>query len=300
MVNIRAKSHELALKADRKILTMAEESYIRMDLSAHEKTVGDVITLKRPFSKLLPLPKIKRFAITALAIYGILFALTNASAYSKIALTSIQNVFDSKEIIAIKQTNLTNDPWQASKEFQSVKEDPLLVFSASGDEQNNDIPALALVPVTYDNRIKIPTLKIDAPIVEPALGLIAIEANDWTSLEDQIKDALLQGIVHYPGTANPGQKGNAFFTGHSSNVFWEISEFNTVFALLPKIKVGEDIFVTYNQNEYHYRVVDKKEVYPSDVSSLEQGDDYKLTLVTCTPVGTAFRRLIVTAQLIKD
>jgi len=141
---------------------------------------------------------------------------------------------------------------------------------------------------------------VNAPIIEPKLGLEALKASDFTSLENEIHDALSQGVVHYPGTAEPGQKGNAFLTGHSSNVFWEFSPYNTVFALLPKIKVGDDIFVTHNSTEYHYRVIDTKEVQPTDVSALQQGDDYKLTLVTCTPVGTAYRRLVVTAELVKE
>ncbi|MFA5792373.1 MAG: sortase [Candidatus Gracilibacteria bacterium] len=300
MNKIHAKYRVLALKADRKILTANEESYIRLDLLAHEKAIADILLIRKPFFSFLPFAGIKHFAITALILYGILFALTNASAYSKIALSSIKDAFNKPEIASISNQNQINDPWQESKISSSVKTAPLAVFETNLTDQKDYVPALSLVPTSYDNRIKIPGLKIDAPIVEPLLGINAIESNDWVGLEEQIRETLLQGVVHYPGTANPGQKGNAFFTGHSSNVFWELSEFNTVFALLPKIKIGDDIVLTYNQNEYHYRVIGKKEVYPTDVSSLEQGDDYKLTLVTCTPVGTAFRRLIVTAELIKD
>ena len=107
-------------------------------------------------------------------------------------------------------------------------------------------------------------------------------------------------MVHYPGTALPGDKGNVFITGHSSNVFWEKSDYNTVFALLPKIEEGDDIFVSYDQVDYHYRVISKKEVTPKEVGILEQGDDKIMTLMTCTPVGTVLRRLVVTAELIED
>ena len=46
-----------------------------------------------------------------------------------------------------------------------------------------------------------------------------------------------------------------------------------------------------------YKVVEKKEVKPTDVSVLDQPTHERLaTLMTCTPIGTTLRRLIVIAQ----
>ncbi len=159
---------------------------------------------------------------------------------------------------------------------------------------------LDLRPVSYENRIVIPSIEVNAPVMEPSLGLDALKSEDWNALEDQIRSSLLQGVVHYPGTADPGQIGNAFFTGHSSNVFWEQSPYNTVFALLPKLKEGEDIYITFDQVEYHYKVTSKTEVSPKEVSILKQGDTKELTLMTCTPLGTTLRRLVVKAELVED
>ena len=85
-----------------------------------------------------------------------------------------------------------------------------------------------------DDRISIPSLNIDVPLVKPQLGLDSLKSQDWNALEEQIRSSLQKGVVYYPGTAEPGTRGNFFVTGHSSNFFWEFSKYNTVFALLPK------------------------------------------------------------------
>lgn len=286
---------QLALQVDRRILHSDEADYLRMDIPAHEHLMCAALALT-PTSAARSWDSFKRFGITALVIYVGLFSITNAAAYSKIAISSL-------EAIPLQTaTNLTMDPWTGERSFV-VPEKPLTLANQStsiNTGSTDNLAALLPTPASTNDRIVIPSLKVNAPVVEPTLGLESLKAKDFTSLEEQIHETLLQGVVHYPGTAEPGQKGNAFLTGHSSNVFWELSPYNTVFALLPKIKVGDDLYVTHDLTQYHYRVTDKKEVQPTDVSALQQGDDYKLTLVTCTPVGTAFRRLVVTAELIKD
>ena len=42
----------------------------------------------------------------------------------------------------------------------------------------------------------------------------------------------------------------------------------------------------------------KLKLNPDDVSILKQGNDFKMTLMTCTPVGTSLKRLVVSADLI--
>lgn len=292
----KAFTQQLALQADRKILETEEADYLRLDLSAHEKASWAVMDIK----KATALSGIKRFALTALAIYLGLFTITNAQAYAKIALASINESVQEYEakIPPVPAVSLSADPWTGERIAQHVEvEKPLEMLSYAPDPISG-LNAKLSVPTSYENRITIPSLKINAPVVEPTLGLEALEAKDWSALEEQISETLLEGVVHYPGTAEPGQTGNAFLTGHSSNVFWQKSIFNTVFALLPKIQVGDDIFVTYDQIEYHYRVIEKKEVSPSEVSILKQTEGKFLSLVTCTPVGTTLKRLVVTAELV--
>ena len=282
MARFSTLASRLAFQVDKKILELEEENYMRLDISAHEHTGAAVFALPVPsFFK-----QARQFAGAALFIYFALFAITNAAAYTKILMASVQTWNEtSNEMETATQTTIPN-------------ETPLETLS--GTTENGGLLALNLTPTVYENRLTIPSLNVNVPIIEPDLGIEALKAKDWNTLEDQIRDTLLQGVVHYPGTAKPGKVGNAFLTGHSSNYIWEISEYNTDFALLPKIEIGADIRVTYNQKEFLYRVIDKKEVKPDDVSILTQGDQKILTLMTCTPVGTTLKRLVVTAELIED
>ena len=297
MNSFQSLTQQLALQADRKILQTEEAAYLRLDLSAHEKAAWSVFALPSAFA----FTQIKRFAFTALAFYLILFSITNAQAYTKIAVSSIQTSVQNYESTrpSIAATKLDLDPWTGERHAENLlNSESTALASLASTEPEDFMPALS-TPGSYENRIQIPSLSINAPIIEPSLGLEAVQNGDWESLEGQIHDALTSGVVHFPGTAEPGEKGNAFLTGHSSNVFWEQSAYNTVFALLPKISVGDEILITYNQTDYRYLVTEKKEVSPKDVSVLKQGDSKNLTLVTCTPVGTALRRLIVTASLVE-
>ncbi len=266
---------QLAFQADRKILDLPEEDHYRLDLPAKGKLKVKVLQWQGPTLT----ENLMRFVVAASLIFLFLFSITNARSYGKIFAASMQQIFISSDAMG-----------------QSILEST--EGTVTPTEENGFLP-LDLTPTSFENRISIPVIEVNAPIVEPELGVEALIGSDWNQLEDQIHKALEQGVVHYPGTALPGQEGNAFFTGHSSNVFWEPSPYNSVFALLPRLQIGDDVYITYNQTEYHYRVVSKEEVSPKNVEVLAQGTDKVLTLMTCTPVGTVLRRLVVRAELIE-
>ncbi|HJV33149.1 MAG TPA: sortase [Patescibacteria group bacterium] len=147
-------------------------------------------------------------------------------------------------------------------------------------------PYLLAVAGTPD-RIRIPSLGIDAPLVEAA-----------TRTQAAYKAALQKGVTHFPGTAPAGGVGNAYFFGHSSDLPWAKGDYKTVFALLPTIEVGAKIYVTdHDGNAYAYAAEATRVVVPSDLSVLADPGNGKrtLTLQTSYPVGTALRRFIVTA-----
>ncbi len=270
----------LAYLADRKFLALEEESYYRLDCGAHEKIRIPWFQVKPKESTLKS--AVNFFALTAL-IFLILFGLTNAPAYSKILLSYLP---------AANKV--------ATEHLNTMADNTLKPIERAEIQPENGIMPLNIWVASYEDRIQIPSLNVDAPLVMPKLGLDALKARDWPTLEDQIRSSLSEGVVYYPGTAEPGTKGNFFVTGHSSNYFWEISPYNTVFALLPKIAADADIYVTYKQNHYHYKVASKREVGPDDVSILKQGTAKEMTLMTCTPVGTTLRRLVVAAYLVED
>jgi len=146
-----------------------------------------------------------------------------------------------------------------------------------------------------ENRIIVPRLGLNIPLVTPSYSSLLKE--DWEGVETDIQEALKHGVVHYPGTARPGQAGNFFVTGHSSYYPWSDGNFKTVFSRLHELNVGDEYWVYYGGDKHRYIVQGKKEVKPSNVDVLDQPTNRRLsTLMTCTPVGTTLRRLIITAQ----
>lgn len=302
MNSIQKQIQNLAFMADRRILHLEDEEHVRLDLLAHESTSH----FSQPQAVSIALPRVpdltwfKDYAFMATMLFSVMILISNIPANYKIGMANItdaQAVLVS-ELDVLEGALLTEDAWTGEKvgvmapviETLEAKEDSVLV-------PNDGILNALVAPSSHEDRISIPSLGLNAPLVMPELGRSALDSEDWNELEDQIRTSLLDGVVHYPGTAEPGKKGNFFVTGHSSNVFWEHSTYNSVFALLPKIEVGTEITVTKDQHEYTYVVTEKQEVSPKDVSVLIQGDDYKMTLMTCTPVGTTLNRLVVTAEL---
>jgi len=110
---------------------------------------------------------------------------------------------------------------------------------------------------------------------------------------------LKHALVHYKGTALPGQIGNSVIFGHSAlPQFYSPSDYLTIFTKLPTLKKGDEMIVDYDGIRYRYLVEEMFEVEPTDIEVLAQKyDDSYLTLITCVPPGTLLRRLIVRARI---
>lgn len=112
---------------------------------------------------------------------------------------------------------------------------------------------------------------------------------------------LENGVIRYPGSAKPGEIGNTFIFGHSSNFPWIKGAYNDVFALLDKVEFDDEIIVYYGQEKYIYKITAKNIIKPGDVSVLQKEvhDISEISLMTCWPIGTTLNRLILTGELVK-
>lgn len=135
--------------------------------------------------------------------------------------------------------------------------------------------------------ISIPKINVTAPIVFAT-----------SNVEAKIQKDLESGVVHYANTANPGEPGNAVIFGHSSNDWWQPGNFKFVFVLLDRMVVGDTFTVNYNSQQYVYQVTETKVVEPTDLSVLNSSGAHELTLITCSPPGTSWRRLVVKSKQI--
>jgi sortase A len=131
--------------------------------------------------------------------------------------------------------------------------------------------------------LSIPKLEIDNAIVE-------------------VGGDLKKSLVAWPSSALPGSYGNNIVFGHSElPQLASPKNYSGIFTFLMDLKEGDDIFVDYDGVNYHYQVLDKKVVEADDISVLEQRFDTSyITLITCVPPGTLWKRGIIKAKLVRS
>lgn len=157
------------------------------------------------------------------------------------------------------------------------------------DVQNIVIDPNSNVIVGPDPKLIIPKINVDVPVIYDV-------GNDYNSQ----MAAMTKGVAQFaiPGAnSHPGQVGNTVIAGHSSNDLLDTGDYKFIFAQLDKLSVGDTIYANYNSVRYTYTVTKKEVVKPDDVSKLVYPTSVPvLTLLTCTPLGTAINRLLITAE----
>ncbi len=119
---------------------------------------------------------------------------------------------------------------------------------------------------------------------------------------DTLKESVLQehmkkGAVVLPlGTAF-GQPGNVVVTAHSTG-FKSFGRYRFAFAKLGRLEIGDEFTVDKDGRQYTYRVYKREVVWPNEVDKLPKNDRSTVTLITCWPLWTDFKRLLVHAELV--
>ncbi|MBI2638190.1 class D sortase [Candidatus Peregrinibacteria bacterium] len=225
-----------------------------------------------------------QFVLVSIVVFAVIYVVMNWQALSLIA----------------------KHNWDVWRGYKSPLE-RLVAEKPNEPEKFSVTPALALkqTPVPPLNLEVYPTeMRIIIPRINQNLPVVGVKnenliARRWEELESDIQKALKNGVIHYPGTALPGDNGNVVITGHSSYYVWDPGRFKDVFALLHDVKMGDRIVVYFNQKKYIYEVNKIKVVLPKDVDVLGPSPTEQLTLITCTPIGTNLKRLIVQAKLVE-
>lgn len=139
-------------------------------------------------------------------------------------------------------------------------------------------------------------------VVIPKIGANArVVSNVDTSNEREYAEALKKGVAQAQGTAFPGEGGHIFLFAHSTDYWWNVSTYNAVFYLLGKLVKGDDINIFYKGERFVYRVIDSKIVDPSEIEYITRKTNQEfVTLQTCWPLGTTFKRLLVFAVRVAD
>lgn len=123
--------------------------------------------------------------------------------------------------------------------------------------------------------------EISGVIEIPKLGVSAaiLEGTDDTALK--------YTVGHYPGTANPGEKGNYVLLGHRNYVYGHY------FRRIDELNPGDEVVIKKDLETYTYTITESFVVSPEEVWVLEDTEETMLTMITCTPVITYTDRLIV-------
>ena len=158
-----------------------------------------------------------------------------------------------------------------SRELEAARQAAETAAEAAPDTRSA-VSAAPLAARALVGRIEVPRLRLSA---------LAREGVDVRTLRGS--------VGHVPGTALPGEPGNAAFAAHR----------DTFFRPLAGIRKGDTVLVTTPDGVHSYRVFGTRVVTPTEGSVLRSGQRSQLTLVTCYPfdyVGSAPQRFVVQAE----
>ncbi len=127
----------------------------------------------------------------------------------------------------------------------------------------------AAEPIRQIGSIEIPKIGLSHPVFE-GISLRNID----------------QGPSHWPGTALPGQAGNAVFAGHRVT---HTHPFRNIDQLVP----GDDVFFDIGGVRSHYVVTGHEVVRPTEVRIADQTAEPTATLFACHPPHSATYRYVV-------
>lgn len=162
------------------------------------------------------------------------------------------------------------------------------VLGVSIQNINGDFPLI----VSENHRITKATYPY-FNLTVPSIGIhdeaVYVDSND-----------LSMGLIHLPGSALPGEKGNLFVSGHSMLPQLFMKGEKAIFAKLPSIAKGDEVVVTALGTKFTYKVIAIKVVQPEDISVISAPDNIGryITLMTCVPPGLNTKRLVVLGKLI--
>ncbi len=154
--------------------------------------------------------------------------------------------------------------WERAEAQRAVRESRLIDFGESDARVARGAPIARLI---------IPSIGLDEIVVE---GVGDAELN--------------AGPGHLPGSATPGDQGNAVISAHRDRHF----------STLGDLQIGDTVFTETASGRASW-IVTKRRVVGAGKPALFSSDEPVLTLTTCWPLrylGTAPERLILEARQI--
>jgi len=151
--------------------------------------------------------------------------------------------------------------------YSVIGSEPVTPFSKFLDSGERDV-SLKLV---------IPDIGVEAPI-------ILSETSDESLIQENLKN----GVVRY--------LDSNVILGHSSAYPWYKGSYGSIFSLLNKLELGNQIHIYSGGNKFSYEVINKQIDFPKNFD-LEK-DDSIIYLVSCWPISTNWKRIVIMAKSI--
>ena len=100
-----------------------------------------------------------------------------------------------------------------------------------------------------------------------------------------------RGPGHWPGSAVPGQLGNAVFAGHRVT-------HSHPFRNVDKLVAGDEIIFVMPNGTFTYKMTKQEIVKPTDTWIVNPTQTATLTLFACHPPGSAAKRIVIRAEFV--
>ncbi len=177
-------------------------------------------------------------------------------------------------------------PFLPALRYALLKPAPVLPYQTRLTERQDpslkslsSLPVVGNQPIPSDNRLVIPSIGIDMPILEGSTQKVLDRGGIW----------------HIPDTSDPVRGGNIVLSGHR----WQyLPPSSMTLYLLDKVQAGEPVIIYWQGQEYDYRITGREVVDPSRVEILNDTPEPKLTIFTCTPLFSTKQRLVLYGELI--
>ncbi|MBA3653122.1 MAG: class E sortase [Actinobacteria bacterium] len=166
---------------------------------------------------------------------------------------------------------------------------PVYTNVVQGREQDRLSRQYASPELTHRYRTR--TLKEGDALTRIKIQKVGV---DTIVVEGTSASALKAGAGHYPQTPLPCEGGNVAIAGHRTT-------YGKPFANIDRLGKGDVIVLETPIGSCTYEVDrDPFVVDPTDFQVIANSDTKMLTLTTCHPKGSAAKRLVVKAKLVKE
>jgi len=175
-------------------------------------------------------------------------------------------------------SGLLSDFFKGSDKEIQKEEIQKIDFNNDLDDDRNDY-------YEKEESLEIPKIEVSAPLI-------------FVEDRDKVYKTLDNGVVHYPDSVLPGEKGQTIILGHSAPPNWPDIKYDDVFSRLNELEEGDEIFIYFEHQKYNYSVTNKFFLERGEeVPEYLTNSDNMLVLISCWPPGKDIRRIAVEAKL---